>query len=99
MVKAVVDSEVGKSSARVWPFRQTNSFIENSIEAGILLGGNGILHAMLVANGYSFAAYLHQSLVFTSLLVLALALALTPLALNALAYWAGSPLSRAEKFD
>jgi hypothetical protein len=29
--------------------RQTNSFIENSIEAGILLGGNGILHAMLVA--------------------------------------------------
>jgi hypothetical protein len=29
--------------------RQTNSFIENSIEAGILLCGNGILHAMLVA--------------------------------------------------
>jgi hypothetical protein len=28
--------------------RQTNSFIENSIEAGILLGGNGIIHAMLV---------------------------------------------------
>jgi hypothetical protein len=28
---------------------QTNSFIENSIEAGILLGGNGILQAMLVA--------------------------------------------------
>ncbi len=26
--------------------RQTNSFIENSIEAGILLGGNGVLHAM-----------------------------------------------------
>ena len=29
--------------------RQTNSFIENSIEAGILLGGNGILHAIMVA--------------------------------------------------
>jgi hypothetical protein len=29
---------------------------------------------------------------------LSLSLALTPLALNALAYWAGSPLSRAEKF-
>jgi hypothetical protein len=29
--------------------RQTNGFIENSIEAGILLCGNGILHAMLVA--------------------------------------------------
>ena len=33
--------------------RQTNSFIENSIEAGILLGGNGILHAMLVARAVS----------------------------------------------
>jgi hypothetical protein len=39
--------------------RQTNSFIENSIEAGILLGGNGILHAMLVARSYFFAAYRH----------------------------------------
>jgi hypothetical protein len=29
--------------------RQTNSFIENSIEAGILLGGNGVLHAMAIA--------------------------------------------------
>jgi hypothetical protein len=29
--------------------RQTTSFIENSREAGILLGGNGILHAMVVA--------------------------------------------------
>ncbi len=26
------------------PDRQTNSFIEISIEAGILLGGNGVLH-------------------------------------------------------
>ncbi len=35
---------------RIHNDRQTNSFIEkNSIEAGILLGGNGILHAMLVA--------------------------------------------------
>ena len=31
------------------PGRQTTSFIDNSIEAGILLGGNGVLHAMLVA--------------------------------------------------
>jgi len=30
-------------------FDQTNSFIENAIEAGILLGGNGILHAIMVA--------------------------------------------------
>ncbi len=29
--------------------RQTNSFIENSIEAGIPLGGNGILDAIMVA--------------------------------------------------
>jgi hypothetical protein len=26
--------------------RQTNSVVENSIEAGILLGGNGVLHAI-----------------------------------------------------
>ena len=39
---------------------QTNSFIENSIEAGILLGGNGILHAMVVARAVArvtLAAY------------------------------------------
>ena len=30
--------------------RQTTSFIDNSIEAGILLGGNGVLHAMVVAH-------------------------------------------------
>jgi hypothetical protein len=29
--------------------RQTNSFIENSIAAGILLGGNGVIHAMAIA--------------------------------------------------
>jgi hypothetical protein len=34
--------------------RQTTSFIENSTEAGILLGGNGILHAMVVALSRAF---------------------------------------------
>ena len=34
--------------------RQTTSFIENSTEAGILLGGNGILHAMMVALSRAF---------------------------------------------
>jgi hypothetical protein len=29
--------------------RQTNGFIKNSIEAGILLGGNGVIHAMAIA--------------------------------------------------
>ena len=29
-------------------YRQTTSFIESSTEAGILLGGNGTLHAMVV---------------------------------------------------
>ncbi len=40
--------------------RQTNSFIENSIDAGILLGGNGFLHAIMVARAVSrvsLAAY------------------------------------------
>ncbi len=41
--------------------RQTNSFIINSIEAGILLGGNGVLHAMAVAH----ALVLVQSLPVT----------------------------------
>ena len=47
----------------VWQYAcnsQTNSFIENSIEAGILLGGNGILHAMVVARAVArvtLAAY------------------------------------------
>jgi hypothetical protein len=41
--------------------KQTNSFIENSIEAGILLGGNGVLHAMAVAR----ALVLVQSLSVT----------------------------------
>ena len=39
----------GWHSSLLVPGRQTNSFIENSIEAGILLGGNGILHAIMVA--------------------------------------------------
>ena len=34
--------------------RQTTSFIENSTEAGILLGGNGTLHAMMVALSRAF---------------------------------------------
>ena len=34
--------------------RQTTSFIENSTEAGILLGGNGILYAMMVALSRAF---------------------------------------------
>ena len=33
----------------IFNIRQTTSFIELSIEAGILLGGNGALRAMLVA--------------------------------------------------
>jgi hypothetical protein len=40
--------------------RQTNSFIENSIEASILLGGNGIIHAIMVARAVArvtLAAY------------------------------------------
>ncbi len=41
--------------------RQTNSFIENSFEAGILLGGNCVLHAMAVAR----ALVLVQSLPVT----------------------------------
>jgi hypothetical protein len=35
--------------------RQTNSFIKNSIEADILLGGNGVLHAMVVAHALMLA--------------------------------------------
>jgi hypothetical protein len=85
----------------LYRFRQTNSFIENSIEAGILLGGNGILHAMLVARALT-SLQRTALIVFSSLLALArvlalalalafaralaLALALTPLALNALAF-------------
>jgi hypothetical protein len=42
--------------------RQTNSFIENSIDAGILLGGNGVLHAMAIAR----ALVLVQSLPVTN---------------------------------
>ena len=49
--------------------RQTTSFIENSTEAGILLGGNGILYAMMVAlsraappaSGSPFPSRLHPS--------------------------------------
>ena len=34
--------------------RHTTSFIENSTEAGILLGGNGTLHAMMAAFSRAF---------------------------------------------
>ncbi len=40
---------LGTQSIFVLKDRQTNSFVQNSIEAGILLCGNGILYAMLVA--------------------------------------------------
>ena len=38
----------------LFALRQTTSFIENSTEAGILLGGNGTLHAMMVALSRAF---------------------------------------------
>ena len=37
--------------------RQTTSFIESSTEAGILLGGNGTLHAMVVSLSRAHSGY------------------------------------------
>ncbi len=60
VVQLLLDRGANANAAMQVDWPQTNSFIEISIEAGILFGGNGILHAIMVTRAVSrvsLAAY------------------------------------------